>query len=245
MDYQGNYFPEDEDERSSVTYKRVKGVFKWAMYGISFVVYALLFYLIFVNRDRPLLEKNYMHAVDGYTDVDFSAAELLRINPREFMNEDGSLQVYNVDYAPEAGLLELGVRFNANKITGGDKGDVLEYRLEDSDGNVYKAVHKVTDSGGRDWCARVCFEGLKIDLSSNDLEIEKLLSAQAREATKEDPRDYREYLEQLKSGYARASDRKYTLKVYFASEDNEKQPIHEFIIYDNQAVFYKTDYNKG
>ena len=60
MDYQGNYFPEDEDERRSVTYKRVKGFFKWTMYGISFVVYALLFYFIFVNRDPALLEKNYM-----------------------------------------------------------------------------------------------------------------------------------------------------------------------------------------
>ncbi|MBO4501220.1 MAG: hypothetical protein J5760_03170, partial [Clostridia bacterium] len=173
MDYQGNYFPEDEDERSSVTYKRVKGFFKWTMYGISFVVYALLFYLIFVNRDRALLEKNYMHLINGYTDIDTSEVELLRINPREFMNDDGSLQVYNVDYAAGKGLIEMGIRFNANKLTEGDNGDVLDYVLEDSDGNVYKMVNKVTDSGGRYGFARICFEKLNIDLASNDLEIEK------------------------------------------------------------------------
>ncbi|MBR5746522.1 MAG: hypothetical protein IKX92_04600 [Clostridia bacterium] len=244
MDYQGNYFPEDEDERSSVTYKRVKGVIKWTMYGISFVVYALLFYFIFVNRDRALLEENYMHTVPGYTDMNVAEISLLRINPREFMNDDGSLQVYNVDYAPDRGLIEMGIRFNANKLTDGERGDVLEYRLEDSDGNEYKLVNKKTDSGGRYGFARICFEGLSIDLSSNDLEVEKLLSPDAKEAADGDSRSYREYLDDMVKDYPRNTYCKYTLSVYYVRE-SEKVLLHTFMIYDNQAVFYKTDYNKG
>lgn len=248
MDYQGNYFPEDEDERQSVTYKRVKGFFKWTMYGISFVVYALLFYFIFVNRDPALLEENYMHTVAGYTDTDFSGIDLLRINPPQFMNDDGSLQVYNVDYAPELGLMEMGIRFNAKKLTEGDRGDVLEYKLEDSDGNAYKLVHKITDSGGRYGFSRICFEGLKPDLSSNDLEIEKLLAAEVKEAAENDSRTYREYMNDTLREYPRSSYVKYELSIYYVrknGDESEKTLLHTFLIYDNQTVFYKTDYNKG
>ena len=245
MDYQGNYFPEDEDERRSVTYKRVKGFFKWTMYGISFVVYALLFYFIFVNRDPALLEKNYMHTCPG---IDASGIDLLRLNPPQFMNDDGSLQVYNVDYAPEYGLMEMGIRFNAKKLTEGDKGDVLEYKLDDSDGNTYNAIYKYTESGGRYGFARICFEGIKLDLSSNDLEIEKLLAAEVKEAAENDSRSYREYMDETLRGYPRGSNVKYELSVYYVrknGDENEKTLLHTFLIYDNQTVFYKTDYNKG
>ena len=245
MDYQGNYFPDDEDERESKTYKRVKGVFKWTMYGLSFVVYALLFYFLFVNRDRAVLEKNYMTEVSGYTQYSEQEIELLRINPREFMNYDGSLQVYNVDYAEALGLLELGLKFNANKLTGGDKGDVIDFVFSDSEGNEYPLAAKHTDSGGRYGFARVCFSGVKLDLDSNDLQTDKTVDSMANELSIDDPDEFEEAYNRLKRDFTPKSDVTYTLSVYFRREDGERTLLHEFVIYDNSVVYYATDYNKG
>lgn len=228
MDYQGNYFPEEQDENSSKTYRVVKGIFKWTMYGISFLLYAVLFVILFINRDSKILEKNYMAELSVFDGVDTDDIDLYRINTRDFMNEiesedsdnesdldPGSLQVYNVDYSDEYGVIEIGIKFNANKLTGGDNGDALEYVLTDSQGNTYPLVHRVTDSGGRYGFARICFSGLDIDLDSNDLRYEEGKTDIVR------------------------TDVSYKLAV---SKKSDGHLLYEFNIYDNTVTFGSTDY---
>lgn len=227
MDYQGNYFPEDQDENESKIYRNVKRVFKWSMYGLSFVVYAILIFLLFVNRDSDILETNYMAELSGMSEVDTNDIELYRINTRVFMNELGSLQLYSVDYAPEYGLLEIGVKFNAKKLTNDDHGDCLDYVLTDSNGTTYKLVNKVTDSGGRYGFSRLCFEGLNFDLKSNDLRYNSALIKAATPATTDDSKLWKR------------SEVKYSFKIYRKADG---ELLYDFLLYDNTTVFNSTDY---
>lgn len=227
MDYQGNYFPEEHDENESKIYRNVKRVFKWGMYGISFVIYGILMFLLFVNRDSGILETNYMTEISGMSEVNGNDIELYRINTRVFMNELGSLQLYSVDYAPEYGLIEIGVKFNAKKLTNEDYGDCLDYILTDSLGNTYKLVNKVTDSGGRYGFSRLCFEGISFDFKSNDLKYnEALLHAATPTLTDA-------------SKLWKRSNVTYSFAVYRKSDG---ELLYDFLLYDNSTVFNSTDY---
>ncbi len=227
MDYQGNYFPDEQDENESKIYRNVKKVFKWGMYGISFVIYAILMVILFVNCDSEILETNYMTELPGMTEVDSDDIKLYRINTRVFMNELGSLQLYSVDYAPEYGLIEIGVKFNAKKLTNEDYGDCLDYILTDSNGNTYRLVNKVTDSGGRYGFSRICFEGVKIDFKSNDLRYHNALSHAATPILTD------------KSQLWSRSDVKFNLAIYRKSDG---ELLYDFILYDNSTIFNSTDY---
>ena len=227
MDYQGNYFPEEQDENESKVYRNVKRVFKWCLYGTSFVVYAILIFLLFVNRNSDILETNYMTELSGMNEVDGDDIELYRINTRIFMNELGSLQLYSVDYAPEYGLLEVGVKFNAKKLTNEDYGDCLDYILTDSEGNSYKLVNKKTDSGGRYGFSRICFEGLDIDFKSNDLRYHDALNHSARPVLTDSSKLWTR------------SDLKYNLAIYRKSDG---ELLYDFLLYDNATTFNSTDY---
>ena len=213
MDYKGDYFPEEEDENSSKTYRIVKRIFKWTMYGISFVLYAFIFILIFINRDSKILEKNYMTDISSLENVDTETIKMYELHTTVFMNEDGSIQVYDVNYAEEYGLLEIGVKFNAKKHTDGDRGDCLEYILTDSNGKSYQLVNSVFDEGGRYGFARICFSDLDIDLDSNNQRYED----------KTKPR----------------TDITYTLTV---KRKSDKYVLYEFDIYNNSTPFSSTDY---
>ncbi len=227
MDYQGNYFPEEQDENESKVYRNVKRIFKWSMYGISFVIYAVLMFILFVNRDSDILETNYMTELSTMTEVNSDDIELYRINTKVFMNELGSLQIFNVDYAPEYGLIEIGVKFNAKKLTNEDYGDCLEYVLSDNKGNTYKLVNKVIDSGGRYGFSRVCFEGINLDFKSNDLRYNEALIYGATPALTT-PSDLWE-----------RSDAKYSFAIYRKADG---ELLYDFLLYDNTTVFNSTDY---
>ena len=212
MDYQGNYFPEEHDENESKTYRIVKGIFKWSMYGISFILYAIIIYMMFVNRDSKILDRNYM--VDSQNTDDVS---LYQINTKIFMNDDGSLQLHDVDYYEELGYIEIGIKFNAKKLTDGIYSDSLEYVLTDSDGKTYNLVKLTNDKGGRYGFERICFEGVSIDMESNDLRYDL-----------EQEHDFER------------TNVKYELSVY---NKNTQKLIFTFNLYDNSTTFNKTDYN--
>lgn len=227
MDYQGNYFPEEQDENESKVYRNIKRVFKWTMYGISFLVYGVLMFLLFINRDSDILETNYMAQLPKVEVSDTDDIDLYRINTKIFMNELGSLQLYNVDYAPEYGMIEIGIKFNAKKLTNEDYGDCLDYVLTDSNGNSYSLINKVTDSGGRYGFSRICFEGIQLDLDSNDLRYHNALEFGALPIFVEPD-----------SLWSR-SETTYKLAIYRKSDGSL---LYEFDLYDNSTTFNSTDY---
>ncbi len=215
MDYQGNYFPEDHDERESKIYRVVKGIFKWTMYGISFLIYGIIFVTLFLNRDSKILEKNYLTEISGFENIDTENIQLYKINARIFMNEDGSLELSNINYSQDYGTIEIGVKFNGKKLTNGDKGDCLNYRLYDSNGTEYELAYLKSDSRGRYGFSRVCFQGLNIDLDSNDIRYD---------VDSEKPR----------------TNVLYKLDV---TRKSDGELLYSFDLYDNKATFSKTDYN--
>lgn len=224
MDYQGNYFHEDRDENESKIYRTVKGIFKWTMYGISFLLYAILLYLMFANRDSKILERNYMLENISHADE----AEIYQINTKVFMNDDGSLQLYNVNYYKEYDFIEIGVKFNAKKLTNSDYGDCIDYVLTDSDGNTYNLVNKVTDKGGRYGFERICFDDFKLDLNSNDLRYNRALDGSAQPAVIENKTN---------------PERKETTYELSVLRKSDGELLYKFRLYDNSTTFNKTDYN--
>lgn len=226
MDYQGNYFPEEHDENESKTYRRIKGVFKWTMYGISFLLYAVIIIILFVNRDSDILETNYMSYVVDLKETDYDDVKLYRINAKDFMNDLGSLQLYNIDYSQDYSLLEIGVKFNINKILNSDENATLIYMLKDSDGNTYDLVNTVTDSRGRYGFARLCFKNINIDLDSNDLRYNTAQSGALAPAVPSTDTFYER------------SDVSYK----FVILSPKGEIIHEFTIYDNSVTFNSTEY---
>lgn len=229
MDYQGNYFPEEHDENESKIYRTVKGIFKWTMYGISFLLYGVIFYLLFVNRDSKILERNYMNEIPGYENAGDENAEFYRINTKDFMNYDGSVQLFNVDYSKDCSLIEIGVKFNADKIAnykkeGSDirvskdeRASLLSFVLTDSDGKIYDLNYKVDDHGGRYGFTRITFSGVNIDLDSNDLRYDDEKPVSARTGVS------------------------YSLSVYRRSDG---ELVNTFGIYDNSVTFQSSEYNR-
>ena len=227
MDYQGNYFPEEHDENESKVYRTVKRFFKWTMYGISFIIYGIIIVLLFINRDSDILETNYFNALPNVSVENTDDIELYRINTQVFMNDLGSLQLYNVDYAPEYSIIEIGLKFNAKKLTNEQYGDCLKYILTDSNGIQYELVNIETDSGGRYGFSRVTFTGISIDLSSNDLRYHKALGHAITSPFVDS--------EKLWS----RNDTTYNLAIYRKS-DNEL--LFDFLLYDNTTTFNITEY---
>lgn len=226
MDYQGNYFPEDHDENESKTYRKIKGVFKWTMYGISFLLYAVIIIMLFVNRNSGILETNYMSSVVDFKESDYDDVKLFRINAKDFMNDLGSLQLYNIDYSQDYSLLEIGVKYNVKKILNSDENENLVYVLKDSDGNTYDLVNTVIDSRGRYGFARLCFKNVNIDLDSNDLRYNMAQSGALVPAVPS----------------ADALCKRSNVSYQFLILSPSGETIHKFTIYDNSVTFNSTEY---
>lgn len=228
MDYQGNYFPEEHDENESKTYRVIKGIFKRTMYGISFILYAVIIYLLFSNSDSDILETNYMGSLPQFENVETDDIKLYRINTTTFMEEDGSMQLYNIDYSDEYGIMEIGVKYNAKKLTDSEYGDCLSFVLTDSNGNNYKLVKKIIDSNGRYGFYRISFEGFDIDLDSNDLQYNPYVSDAFTPAFADE-------------NFSNKRDNtSYRLAIYRKSDG---KLISHFEIYNNSVTYSKTDYN--
>ena len=229
MDYQGNYFPDEHDENESVTYRRVKGFFKWTLYGISFLIYAIVIVTLILNRDNKILKKNYWATLHADEEINLKTVEMYHINTKDFMEEYGTLQLHNVDYTPEYGYLEIGVKFNAKKLTSGDYTENVTYVLTDNNGNTYVAKNIVKDGRGRYGFARICFSDVKLDLDSNDLNYNMALIGSILPALPDD------------SINKERSDVRYTLSVYRISDG---ELLYDFDVYDNSVTYTKTEYEK-
>ena len=228
MDYQGNYFKEEHDERESKTYRVVKGIFKWTMYAISFLIYGIIFYMIFANRDSKILKNMYFtdEAIQQAAEMG-DAYNVYQVNPKEFMNGNGTFQIYNVYYAEDSNLLEIGIKFNKKKLCENDASK-MTVTLKDSEGNVYTPVNILKDEHGKYGFLRICYGNINLNLSQNDLKFKP-------------------------DGEHKTGDRKdikYTLqafspcKYYNETKEKEEPEYKEnFKIYDNSTVFTRTDFD--
>lgn len=161
---------EVRDERESKAYRVIRGCFKGVLYGASALVWILVFITIFNTRESKLLSRMY------FTDATKSIAEatedyrVYQLHLQDFLNQDGSIRVANIWYAPESGELELGIQYN-KKLTDGSTNDPILYVLKDNSGTEYPLVGFREDAIGRYGYARVCFGGLSIPLQEENPEM--------------------------------------------------------------------------
>jgi hypothetical protein len=173
MDYKG-YSDRDDDEEDpnnpfqTKTSKNVKRAFKIALYSISFFIYGVIFFVIFTSCEPGMFGKMYFseqaRSMPAQNPASFA---VYKVQPQDFMNYDGSVELDNIYYARNAKELEVGVKFNLQKITGGKLDNALVFILADSKGNYYTSVNQVSESNRKYGYIRVSFGGVNLDLQSN------------------------------------------------------------------------------
>lgn len=242
MDYEGKYFPDEDDGRQSKSGKIVKKIFKYLIYGISFLVYAILIYRIIATSDLDLVEQMIFTAETrseaGQAGGDFA---LYTVFPEEFMNDDGTIQLKNCYYASEQGEFELGVRYSS-KAAGGDGSTELLYTLTDSKGNEYPLVNRVRGTKDKYVFERICFGDVAFDLSENvtnrgedfSQEYSRLYEEGLALAESRGDTDFaEEYADSATAGTV------YTLRIYLPGVD---YPLFSTEVYSNNFYIAEEDY---
>lgn len=163
MDYEGNYFP-DEEEEISKPKKVTKKVLRYSLLALVAAVYIVVFAVI-LNNCEPDMYESFVFSPEAnklYAEspTDFEVYELF---PTTFMSYDGSVQISGVGYASTAYELEIGIKYNKRL-----EGDGLpRFVLTDTDGNVYDFVTTAADSQGRYNYVRLCFKNVALPLDEN------------------------------------------------------------------------------
>ncbi len=165
MDYEGKYFPDEDDIELSKGKKLRKKIVKYSFYGIVAVVYIVSMIVLFSNCE-PDMYKEVTFSKEAIMIYDKAPDkfEVYRIFPKEFMNYDGSVQLDTVAYTPTANEMEFGVKFNKKLINGEKK---PSFTLVDTNGNTYTAIVTKEDRSGRYIYYRISFTNVKLNLEDN------------------------------------------------------------------------------
>lgn len=230
MDIEGKYFPDEEDEHSSKTGKKIGKIIFRILAISSAIVYIICFARIFSSCDSSMLDDVTFSqkALEIYYEnpQDF---EVYKVNTKDFMEYYGTITLSDIYYAKTAGELEIGIKYNT-KITDAEKQNVsmassvqldefpLVYSLVDHKGNEYEICNRINDKQGSYKFERVSFSGLKIDFTNNYLNTNEYF------ASGEDV-----YYETEES----EGGEKYTLKIYNPVTKETKS----FVIYDNNTSY--------
>lgn len=170
MDF-NNYNGESEEElypHQSKTAKRIKFTFRYLLYGISALIWVGVFYMIFTSCDPGLTNKMvFSNKAREMAQKNPDFFTVYNLQPSDYMNYNGSIQIQNIYYAKDAKELELCVKFNMEKITNDKLNDALIFVLSDSDRNYYPAVNIMTDSNKKYGYARVSFGNVVLNLNDN------------------------------------------------------------------------------
>lgn len=170
MDF-NNYDNDSEEElypNQTKTGKIIKYTFRYILYGISLLVWVLIFYLVFSSKDPGMFKKMYFSEnTRQEAKKDPGSFEIYAVQPFKYMNETGTIEYDNIYYSTKTKELEVGVQFNLKHITGGKVNDALAFVLTDSNGKCYKAVNIVTDSNSKYGYAKVTFAEVAFELDKN------------------------------------------------------------------------------
>ncbi len=167
MDYEGNYFPEDEEENTSKKGRVIKKILRYALYSLVAIVYIAVFAVILNNCEPKMYEKYvFSPAANELYNADPDGFEFYEMFPTKFMNYDGSVQIAGVGYAKTAGELEIGIKYN-KRLENKETGFKPSFVLTDTNGNSYEICNVVTDSQGRYNYVRISFKGVELPIEDN------------------------------------------------------------------------------
>ncbi len=169
MDYEGNYFPDEEYEDISTRKRKAKKIRRIIFYSIIIIVYLILFALMFTNCEPDIYEE-YVFSKE--------AQEIYNSNPNDFkvyeifpatwMSFDGGIQVKGVAYTPNTNELELGIKYNKKYIDSNGVKPTFELRyVYGAQEKVFDIVNTVENSSGRYNYLRVSFAIDKLPLDDN------------------------------------------------------------------------------
>lgn len=267
MDYKGNYFKDDDENgypHSSKTPKRIKLFFKIIMYSISLIVYVIIFFVIFSSCDPGMFDDMIFSERARGIAENSDSFNVYKLQPTDFMNSSGSVQLKNIYYADDADELEIGVMFNLKKITDGKVNNALVYVLTDSNGSVYNMVNIRTASNRKYGYARVCFDRVKLDIVENayykfttsydfESEYKEMLEAESDEDSSDQESDIIDdgtvytlhlfsYQKLLDKGYLTIHENKVAVVNYDAVLIEKLNPITELKVYTNNTVITTDEY---
>lgn len=165
MDYEGKYFPNEDEEEISKGKKLRKKIIRYFFYGIVALVYVVTFSILFTNCE-PDLYKTVMFSEEANKLYEKAPEDFVvyRLFPQVFMNYDGSVQIDTVVYTPTAKELELGVKYNKKLDNNSGK---PKFSIVDTNGNIYDIVSTVSEIKGRYVYSRIAFGNIKLNLEDN------------------------------------------------------------------------------
>ncbi len=223
MDYEGNYFP-DEEEKELPRSKRIrKKIVRYGFYSLIAFVYLVAFWFIFTNCDSDIYEQYiFSPAARELYEKDPDNFAVYEIFPPAWMNYDGSVQVSGAAYAEPAGELEFCIKYNKNLLTN-PEGELPQFSLVDTYGKVYTLCNTVEDNQGRYRFLRVSFSGVELDLDAN-----VYINREASTAVEGEGEMFELFSYKLLIHYPENAD----IKIDPEDEDKEKD---ELIIYNSNV----------
>lgn len=183
MDYEGNFFPDKDDEELSVRKRRFKTARRWIFYGIIIIVYLISFTVLFTNCEPDMYEEYVFseNARDIYKESPDSF-QVYEIFPQSWMTYDGGVQVKGVAYTPNTNEMELGIKFNKKYID--EKGNEPIFELHyiyGEQNKVLKITNTIDDKKGRYHYKRISYVVDPIPLEENPYTNPDLISHDSEE----------------------------------------------------------------
>lgn len=250
MDYEGKFFPDEPNENESKKVRITKKIFKYLFYGAVAAVYIACFAALLSGCESKLWKK--VSLSDEANEVylaDKKGFELYKINPADFMNYDGSIEIAGVVYSPTVNEFELGIKFNKKLATvSSDSADAdvsseneytdfpFEYTISDNAGNTYTLSARESDSKGRYRYERLRFDGIKIDLDNNSYVNYKYNSS--IESDTSEPLVFGDNTSNFYESTDPEENFKLTLKIYNPVTDTTS----EFVVYTDNTVTRLTEF---
>ncbi len=217
MDYEGNYFPDDED--ISPKKAKRKKIIRRCVYVLLAAVYAVVFAVILSNCEPGMYKKPvFSDAANELYKSDPEGFEVYEVYPMTFMNYDGSVQVAGVAYAKTAGELELGIKYNS-KLDNEETGFKVRFELTDTNGVIYETANVESADKGRYKYLRISFSGVDLPLDGN-----VYINGEASAATDGEGQMYKTY--------------EYTLKIY---KEGVEEP-EEIAVFNNVTPIKLTSF---
>ncbi|HPE96281.1 MAG TPA: hypothetical protein PLT66_09485, partial [Bacillota bacterium] len=224
-------FPEEELlDQEWTTGRIIKAIFKGFLYFCVVLVYLFFFFRFYTSCDASLVTRTYLSEQARVVyNADPNAFTMYRFDSTN-INSDGTVMLRRIVYADTVDELEIGIRYVADKVTGGDLDMPFTYILRDSDGNTYEIVNRVATSRYTYGYERICFGSVDIDMSEN-----KYLKEESEEISSADGTDLTVSEDELDEEIRRGTV--YTLEVYYG----EKR-IESFNFYNNTTPVSQTTY---
>lgn len=165
MDYEGKYFPDEEEKELSKSQIRRKKFFKYSLYSIIILVYVIAFIVIFGNCEHSIYgDVTFSERARAIYKEDPSGFVAYEVHSQIFMNHDGSVQLDKIVFSPTANEMEFGIKYNKSLIV---DGKAPEFSLTDTHGNIYQVCFTKEAKKGRYVYSRVSFENVSLNLEDN------------------------------------------------------------------------------